>query len=97
MLGLCCCLDNSLVAVSGGYYLVVVRRPLIVVASLVAEHRLNSCGVGGTQLVHDMWDLPRSGIEPSSSALEGKFFTTEPPGKPNNKYLAKQNLLNSDI
>ena len=27
-----------------------------------------------------MWDLPRPGIEPMSSALVGKFFTTEPPG-----------------
>ena len=29
-----------------------------------------------------MWDLPRSGIEPVSSALAGGFFTTKPPGKP---------------
>ena len=61
------------------------------------EHRLNSCGVGGTQSVHNMWNLPRSGIEPLSSALEHKFFTTEPPGKPNNIYITKQNLLSSDI
>ena len=27
-------------------------------------------------------DLPNSGIEPVSPALAGKFFTTEPPGKP---------------
>ena len=27
-------------------------------------------------------DLPHSGIEPTSSALEGKFFTTEPPWEP---------------
>ena len=27
-------------------------------------------------------NLPRSGIEPVSPALVGKFFTTEPPGKP---------------
>ena len=26
-------------------------------------------------------DLPDSGIEPTSSALAGTFFTTEPPGK----------------
>ena len=26
-------------------------------------------------------DLPEPGIEPASSALAGKFFTTEPPGK----------------
>ena len=29
-----------------------------------------------------MWDLPKSGIEPVSPALAGRFFTTEPPGKP---------------
>ena len=27
-------------------------------------------------------DLPDSGIEPASPALEGRFITTEPPGKP---------------
>jgi len=29
-----------------------------------------------------MWDPPGSGIEPTSPALAGRFFTTEPPGKP---------------
>jgi len=29
-----------------------------------------------------MWDLPKPGIEPMSPALAGKFFTTEPPEKP---------------
>ena len=28
-----------------------------------------------------MWDLPGPGIEPASSALAGRFFTAEPPGK----------------
>ena len=27
-------------------------------------------------------DLPGSGIEPMSSALAGRFLTTEPPGEP---------------
>ena len=27
-------------------------------------------------------DLPDPGIEPGSPALAGRFFTTEPPGKP---------------
>jgi len=27
-------------------------------------------------------DLPNPGIEPTSPALAGRFFTTEPPGKP---------------
>ena len=29
-----------------------------------------------------MWVLPRLGIEPVSPAEAGRFFTTEPPGKP---------------
>ena len=29
-------------------------------------------------------DLPNPGIEPASPALAGRFFTTEPPGKPFN-------------
>ena len=40
MLGLYCCSDFSLVAQSRGYSLVVVCGLFIVVASLVAEHRL---------------------------------------------------------
>ena len=28
-----------------------------------------------------MWDLPRQGLEPVSSALAGRFLTTAPPGK----------------
>ena len=39
-LGLCCCAGFSLVVESRGYSLVVVRGLLIVVASLVVEHRL---------------------------------------------------------
>ena len=33
-----------------------------------------------------MWDLARSGIEPLSPALEGRFFTPELPGKPTIEY-----------
>ena len=29
-------------------------------------------------------DLPRSGMEPVSPALAGRFYTTKPPGKPRN-------------
>ena len=31
-------------------------------------------------------DLPDPGIEPSSPALSGRFFTAEPPGKPSKPY-----------
>ena len=29
-----------------------------------------------------MWDLPGPGIEPVFPKLAGEYFTTEPPGKP---------------
>ena len=63
-----------------------VRGPLTVMASLVAEHRLqtrrrSSCG-SRAQLLRGMWDLPRPGLEPVSPALAGRFSTTAPPGKP---------------
>ena len=45
------------------------------------EHRLSGCGAQAL-LLCGIWDLPRSGIEPVSPALAGKFFTTELPGKP---------------
>ena len=44
VLGLLCCVGFCLAEESGGYSLVVVRRWLSVVASLVAEQRLDSCG-----------------------------------------------------
>ena len=42
------------------------------------EHKFTSVAY----LFHGMWDFPRPGIEPTSLALAGGFFTTEPPGKP---------------
>ena len=70
-----------------GPLFIVVCRPLIITASLVAEHRLqthrlSSCG-SRAQLLRGMWDLPRPGLEPVSPALAGGFSTTAPPGKPN--------------
>ena len=35
-------------------------------------------------------DLPDPGIEPTSPALEGGFFTAEPPGKPNISNIRNQ-------
>ena len=69
-----------------GPLLIAVRGPLTVVASLVAEHRLqmrrlSSCG-SQAQLLRGMWDLSRPGLEPVSPALAGRFSTTAPPGKP---------------
>ena len=69
-----------------GPLFIAVRGPLTVVASLVAEHRLqtrrlSNCG-SRAQLLLGMWDLPRPGLEPVSPALAGRFSTTAPPGKP---------------
>ena len=69
-----------------GPLFIVVRRPLIITASLVAEHRLqtrrlNNCG-SRAQLLHGMWEPPRPGLEPVSPALAGRLPTTAPPGKP---------------
>ena len=47
------------------------------------ENRLNNCGARAPSLL-SMWDLPGLGIEPVSSTSAGRFFTTEPPGKPYN-------------
>ena len=38
-------------------------------------------------------DLPNPGIEPASPALAGRFFTTEPPGKPF-FYFIVANMMN---
>ena len=46
-----------------------------------SEDRLMSCG-SWAQLPRGLWDLPRPGMEPVSLALQGKFSTTGPPGKP---------------
>ena len=81
VLGLRCYAGFSLVTASGGYSPGVTHGLLIVVASLVVEHRLSSCGTCA-QWLRSMWDLPRPGIEPVSLALQGGFLTTGPPGKP---------------
>ena len=69
-----------------GPLFIAVRRPLTIVASLVAEHRLqkrrlSNCG-SQAQLLRGMWDLPRPGLELVFPALAGRFSTTAPPRKP---------------
>ena len=79
-------LGFSLVAASRGNSLVV-RGLFMVVACLVGRawalgHMgFTSCD-SWASLLHGMWDLPGSGIEPVSPALAGRFFATESPGKP---------------
>ena len=83
-LGLCAVHGLSVVVASGGYSPAAVCWLLTAVASLVLEQ-----GLQGTQasvvMAHKlscMWDLPRPGIEPVSSALAGGLFTSGPLGKP---------------
>ena len=63
-----------------------VRGPPTIVASTIAEHRLqtrrlSNCG-SRAQLLHGTWDPPGPGPEPTSPALAGGLPTTVPPGKP---------------
>ena len=50
-------------------------------ASGVAAHGLSSCGTWAS-LTHGVWSVPGPGIEPMSLALQGRYLTTGPPGKP---------------
>ena len=59
---------------------VVVAHGLSSCGSQAVERRLSSCGTRAL-LLCGMWDLPRPGLDPASSALEGGFPTTAPPGK----------------
>ena len=53
---------------------------LIAAASLVAEHRLSSCGPWSS-LLCSMCCLPGAGTTAVSPALAGRCFSTVPPGK----------------
>ena len=76
----------SPVAASGGHSSSRCAGLFTIAASLVAEHRLQTCRLSSCgsrdSLLHGMWDLPRPGLEPVSPALAGRFSTTAPPGKP---------------
>ena len=94
MLGLRFCARAFSSCSKRGPLFIAVRGPLTIVASLVAEHRLqtrrlSSCG-SGAQLPRGMWDLPRPGLEPVSPALAGRLSTTAPPGKPNGRHFRRR-------
>ena len=96
VLGLCFCARAFSSCGKRGPLFIAVHRPLTIVASLVAEprlqtHRLSSCG-SRAQLLRGMWDLPRPGLEPASPALAGRFSTTVPPGKPPREVFFKVGL-----
>ena len=98
MLGLRFCARAFSSCGKWGPLFIAVRGPLIIAASLVAEHRLqtrrlSSCG-SRAQLLCSMWDLPRPGLEPVCPALADRFSTTGPPRKPSmhpfNRYLTSK-------
>ena len=60
---------------------VVVSGLLIAVASLGAEHRLRGTWAS-VVAAPGLWSAGSIGIEPELPAFVGRFFTTEPPGKP---------------
>ena len=76
-----------------GLLFIAMHRLLIVVASLVVEHGVQSAGVSvvvahglsscGTwaQSLHGIWNLPGPEIEPVYPALAGGFLTIAPPRK----------------
>ena len=77
-----------------GPLFIAVSGPLTIAASLVAEHRLQTCRLSScgsqVQLLRGMWDLPRPGLEPVSPALAGRF-STAPPGKTQHSSLVTIN------
>ena len=88
VLGLCFCARAFSSCGKWGPLLITVRGPLIIAASLVKEHRLqtrrlSNCG-SWAQLFRGMWDPSRPGLKPMSPALAGRLSTTAPPGKPPN-------------
>ena len=91
MLGLHFCARAFSSCGKRGPLFIAVRGPLTVAASLLAEHRLQTCRLSScgsrAQLLHGMWGLPRPGLEPVSPALAGGFSTTAPPGKPSSALL----------
>ena len=85
------CAGFSPVVVSGAYSLTVVCGPLKTVASVLwstcshaswfqLQHTGSIVVSKGLSCSRALGNLPKSGIEPVSPALAGRFFTTEPLG-----------------
>ena len=82
--GLGCCAPAFSSGSKWGLFFVVVLGFLIVVAShcraWALVHQLRGCGASA-QLYWGLWNLPQSGIKPTSLARAGGFLTTGPPGR----------------
>ena len=81
----------SLVVASRGYSLVAVHRLLIAVASLVAEHGLQSTQPSavvayGLSCLVTCGIFLDQGLNPASPTLSGGFLTTGPPGRSQSRY-----------
>ena len=91
VLGLRFCVRTFSSCGKRGPLFITVRGPLTIVASLVAEHRLQTRRLSNygsrAQLLRGMWALPRPGLEPMSPASAGRLSTTAPPGKPYCRYF----------
>ena len=61
-----------------GPLFIAVHGPLTIAASLVAEHRLQTCRLSScgsrAQLLRGMWDLPRPGLEPVSPCISRQIL-----------------------
>ena len=101
VLGLCFCVRAFSSCGKRGPLFIAVRWPLTIVASLVAEHRLQTCRLSScgsrAYLVCGTWDPPRPGLEPVSPALAGRLSTTTPPGKPLTFFILKSILSDMSI
>ena len=76
--GLSCCKAQVLGAQASAF----AARGLSNCSLCVLEHWLSRCGLLA-ELLHGIWDLPRSRIEPLCPALVGVFLNSELPEKPN--------------
>ena len=99
VLGLHCCCTNfplavaissySLVWFSGFSWGLLLLQSMGGCGSQALEHRRSSCGPRAESLLR-MWDLHRPQMEPVSPASVGRFFTTEPLGKPSSKISSQR-------
>ena len=69
----------------GMWVSVVVARGRSSCSYWALEHRLSSCG-HGLSCSAAYGNLPGPGIDPVFPAMAGRFFTTEPAGKPQRRF-----------
>ena len=86
-------------AVSGGYSCLgcssFLSRWLLLVQSTGSRHSGFSSSGSQPQLLHSMWTLPGTGIEPMFPAFTRRFSSTAPPGKSKTPYFF--NLLKVSV